>query len=169
MRFGWRDGRKIGQSGPDHAPVSRFRALDSEKDMPINDTSGPLFNASSPSAALQLSLESRLRARMDVNGSAGVRADLEHLGYACGCADMPAASVGAPHIRQRIWWVAEAPLEWAIPANYQNVRVNKEEDGSRQLADALSGAALMAGKADKTVPTGGQGTGHHAELEGWAT
>ena len=39
---------------------------------------------------------------------AGVRADLEHLGYACGAADLPAASVGAPHIRQRLWWVANA-------------------------------------------------------------
>ena len=38
---------------------------------------------------------------------AGVRADLEHLGYACGCADLPAAGVGAPHIRQRLWFVAE--------------------------------------------------------------
>ena len=38
----------------------------------------------------------------------GVRADLEHLGYAVGGADMPAASVGAPHIRQRLWWVADA-------------------------------------------------------------
>ena len=68
LRFGWRDGRKIGQSGLDHVPVSRFRAQDSEKDMPINATCGPLFNASSPSAALQLSLESRLHLRMDVNG-----------------------------------------------------------------------------------------------------
>ena len=39
---------------------------------------------------------------------AGVRADLEHVGYACGAADLPAASVGAPHIRQRLWWVADA-------------------------------------------------------------
>ena len=39
---------------------------------------------------------------------AAVRADLERLGYACGGADMPAASVGAPHIRQRLWWVADA-------------------------------------------------------------
>ncbi len=39
---------------------------------------------------------------------AGVRADLEQLGYAVGCADMPAASVGAPHIRQRLWWLADA-------------------------------------------------------------
>ena len=37
---------------------------------------------------------------------AGVRADLEHVGYACGCADLPAACVGAPHIRQRLWWGA---------------------------------------------------------------
>ncbi len=39
---------------------------------------------------------------------AGVRADLESMGYACGAADLPAAGVGAPHIRQRLWWVANA-------------------------------------------------------------
>ena len=39
---------------------------------------------------------------------AAVRADLERMGYACGGADMPAAGVGAPHIRQRLWWVADA-------------------------------------------------------------
>ena len=38
---------------------------------------------------------------------AGVRADLESSGYACGAADLPAAGVGAPHIRQRLWWVAD--------------------------------------------------------------
>lgn len=37
-----------------------------------------------------------------------VRADLEALGYACGAADLCAASVGAPHIRQRLYWVAYA-------------------------------------------------------------
>lgn len=36
----------------------------------------------------------------------GVRADLEALGYAVGAADLCAAGVGAPHIRQRLWWVA---------------------------------------------------------------
>jgi DNA (cytosine-5)-methyltransferase 1 len=39
---------------------------------------------------------------------AGVRADLENLGYAVGAADLCAASVGAPHIRQRLWWVGHA-------------------------------------------------------------
>lgn len=38
----------------------------------------------------------------------GVRADLEGVGYACGAADLCAAGVGAPHIRQRLYWVAHA-------------------------------------------------------------
>lgn len=37
---------------------------------------------------------------------AGVRLDLEDMGYAVGAADLCAAGVGAPHIRQRLWWVA---------------------------------------------------------------
>ena len=36
----------------------------------------------------------------------GVRDDLEALGYAVGAADLCAASVGAPHRRQRLYWVA---------------------------------------------------------------
>lgn len=59
----------IALSGPVPVHVSRFRARDSENAMPTNDTSGPLFTASSPSARLQSSLESKLRARTDVNGS----------------------------------------------------------------------------------------------------
>jgi DNA (cytosine-5)-methyltransferase 1 len=39
---------------------------------------------------------------------AGIRADLESLGYACGAADLSAAGVGAPHVRQRLYWVADA-------------------------------------------------------------
>jgi hypothetical protein len=56
-------------SGPAPVRVSRFRAQDSARAMPIADTSGPLFTHSSPSAALQRSLESRLRARMGASGS----------------------------------------------------------------------------------------------------
>lgn len=37
-----------------------------------------------------------------------VRSDLEALGYAVGAADLCAASVGAPHIRQRLFWVGIA-------------------------------------------------------------
>ena len=55
--------------GPAPVPVSRFRALASERDTPTSATFGPLFTRSSPSGDLQRCLESRLRARMDVNGS----------------------------------------------------------------------------------------------------
>ena len=37
----------------------------------------------------------------------GVFADLEKLGYAVAGADLCAAGVGAPHIRQRLWWFAD--------------------------------------------------------------
>jgi len=37
---------------------------------------------------------------------AGVRADLEALGYAVGCADLCSAGFGAPNIRQRLYWGA---------------------------------------------------------------
>ena len=36
-----------------------------------------------------------------------VLADMEGAGYACGAVDLCAAGVGAPHIRQRLWFVAE--------------------------------------------------------------
>src|SRR5277367_5157346 len=62
-------GRKAVKSPPVAARVSRFRARDSSAAMPTSDTSGPLFLNSSPSLSLQRSLENRLRARMDVNGS----------------------------------------------------------------------------------------------------
>ena len=45
---------------------------------------------------------------------AAVRADLEECGYACGCVDLAAASVGAPHIRQRLYWVADAERDAGV-------------------------------------------------------
>ena len=62
---------------------------------------------SSPSAALQSSLESRLKRQLDGVGSTLVFADLEGQGYACGAAVLPACGVGAPHIRQRLWFVGD--------------------------------------------------------------
>jgi DNA (cytosine-5)-methyltransferase 1 len=39
---------------------------------------------------------------------ARVRLDLEDLGYAVGAADLCAAGAGAPHLRQRLFWVANS-------------------------------------------------------------
>lgn len=42
---------------------------------------------------------------------AAVRADLEGMGYAVGGADLCAAGIGAPQIRARLWWMADADHE----------------------------------------------------------
>ena len=39
----------------------------------------------------------------------GISTDLESEGYACGSAVLGAHSVGAPHMRQRLYWVADTP------------------------------------------------------------
>jgi DNA (cytosine-5)-methyltransferase 1 len=45
------------------------------------------------------------------NWLASVRSDLETLDYAVGAADLCAAGIGAPHIRQRLWFVGMADTE----------------------------------------------------------
>jgi len=50
---------------------------------------------------------------MAAHGSLGVRTDLEAVGYGVGGADLCAAGVSAPHIRQRIyWWVTPSARDW---------------------------------------------------------
>lgn len=53
---------------------------------------------------------------------ASVRADLERMDYAVGAADLCGASAGAPHIRQRLFWVAHSlsagRAEWRSGAGY---------------------------------------------------
>ena len=56
-------------SGLEAVHVSRFRARESKKAMPTNATSGPLFNYSSPSAALSVVFGSRLQQNLEGNGS----------------------------------------------------------------------------------------------------
>jgi DNA (cytosine-5)-methyltransferase 1 len=45
----------------------------------------------------------------------GVSSDLESEDYACGAAVLGAHSVGAPHIRQRLYWVADSELQHERP------------------------------------------------------
>ena len=40
-----------------------------------------------------------------------VQTDVERMGYAFGCVPFPSAGVGAPHIRDRAYWVAESSRE----------------------------------------------------------
>ena len=45
-----------------------------------------------------------------------IHSDLEALGYAFGCVPFPSAGVGAPHIRDRLYWVADARSDGPLTA-----------------------------------------------------
>lgn len=63
------DGRTLAPSGPGHAPVSHSVALGSVKASPTSATYGLTSTDLFPSADLQSSLESKLRASMALDGS----------------------------------------------------------------------------------------------------
>ena len=61
-----------------------------------------------------------------------VSADLEGEGYACGAAVLGAHSVGAPHIRKRLYWVADAgrgrlDLEQGISREQSSTRERRDQ------------------------------------------
>ena len=78
---------------------------------------------------------------------AGVRADLEGMGYAVGAADLCAAGAGAPHIRQRLFWVAHpggAGRRTLLRPSEANGREKIESHGhcdARAVADTDGGHA----------------------------
>jgi DNA (cytosine-5)-methyltransferase 1 len=102
-----------------------------------------------------------------------VQADVEALGYAFGAVAFPSASVGAPHQRDRAYWVADADRQqWEGCGNFNRQGVN------------LQTAALLAGWPTPTATDGKGGyrggriaTGSYrrdrldvaAQLAGWPT
>lgn len=92
---------------------------------------------------------------------AGVRADLEGLGYGVGASDLCAASVGAPHIRQRLWWVGER-LADTVPAGRAE---GWPEPGRGSVADG----GAVGGVADPGCQSAGWGLcgpGEGADADG---
>lgn len=57
---------------------------------------------------------------------AGVRIDLEEMGYVVGAADLCAASAGAPHIRQRLFWVAYSRCQRIKSNRYEMAGTSSE-------------------------------------------
>jgi len=89
----------------------------------------------------------------------GVRADLETLGYAVGAADLCAAGVGAPHIRQRLYWLADSERgdsgSRSDTNGIQEAGSNAEKDRVRLRAEP-SGYGPDDGLADSSYG-GGRG------------
>ena len=76
----------------------------------------------------------------------GVCGDLEREGYACGAAVLGAHSVGAPHIRQRLYWVADSDRLGREVAIQQ--RADGPEAPSLREANGAGGDRLPVRLAD---------------------
>ena len=78
-----------------------------------------------------------------------VRIDLEAVGYAVGAADLGAASVGAPHIRQRLWWVADAEVSGRGQGGKDAGRLSSGDCSQRSVGrSAVDGSVDGGGLAD---------------------
>lgn len=100
---------------------------------------------------------------------AGVRTDLEAMGYAVGAADLCAAGVGAPHIRQRLYWVADAGSRGHAPRAVCKQGCS-DEGRSRLAATDCSGmgnADIAGSQAGRQAATA-DGHGRSADADGGA-
>ena len=80
-----------------------------------------------------------------------VFADLESESYACGATVLPACGVGAPHIRQRLWFVADAGCR-----RYEQVARSLEaaNRGPRPIKDRQLECGGATGAVADTMPAG---------------
>ncbi|MFM0689278.1 DNA cytosine methyltransferase [Paraburkholderia strydomiana] len=91
-----------------------------------------------------------------------VQADLEAMGYAIGCVPFPSAGVGAPHIRDRAYFMAYA--DNARPQGRQRVR----ERAAECIARARGVAGIVADAECERIRTHGRGStgGTSSPLQG---
>ena len=83
-----------------------------------------------------------------------VHTDMEALGYAFGAIPFPSAGVGAPHIRDRLYWVAYANFSGRQPQpDAERARVQCEVATTRPAREQLSddSAGISGGVADTAV------------------
>ncbi len=81
-----------------------------------------------------------------------VHADMEATGYAVGAADLCAAGIGAPHIRQRLWFVGERLADAADAGLQIGRRGSGREPGSVEQSERLraDGGLADAGSRGST-------------------
>jgi DNA (cytosine-5)-methyltransferase 1 len=83
-----------------------------------------------------------------------VRTDLEALGYSVGAADLCAAGVASPHIRQRLYWVADANGGKPWNGHIQPSREHGQQSQDGGAADGLRHALREGLAAVGTEQTG---------------
>ncbi|MBP9803275.1 MAG: DNA cytosine methyltransferase [Candidatus Accumulibacter sp.] len=66
-----------------------------------------------------------------------VHADLEAVGYAFGCVPFPSASVGAPHIRDRAYWVADAGSKRLEGRKRSRERIDAQRETAERSCEVI--------------------------------
>lgn len=81
-----------------------------------------------------------------------VQADVEALGYAFGCVPFPSAGVGAPHIRDRAFWVADTNDQGLEGWPGVQQRTNKLTTGANSLAKRVGNATISSQRPHDRKP-----------------
>jgi DNA (cytosine-5)-methyltransferase 1 len=100
-----------------------------------------------------------------------VQADLEVLGYAFGAVPFPAAGVGAPNIRDRLYWMAHADGKRPLSRAQSRVHRSQESPGAWHGQSKRSGAAGRLAGANSHRRASASSPGvldeeHHAKSRG---
>ena len=77
-----------------------------------------------------------------------VHADLEAVGYAVGAIAFPSAGVGAPHVRDRLYWLADANREPSGQGGAQHTRGNTGSDAQSRSGLGSGSLSVQLGHAN---------------------
>ena len=93
-----------------------------------------------------------------------VQTDMEALGYAFGAVPFPSAGVGAPHIRDRLYWLADSAMR-RHEQSQQFRRIERQANG--EPAGDFGRSDQGFGGVDDADNTGLEGFGGGHKTEGW--
>lgn len=129
--------------GQDHVLASLSARQAKAQGLMMSGTCGQLSTTSSASAALQLSLVNRLRQKTALVGSTLYTLTWKQRATPGGAVDLCAAGVGAPHIRQRLWWVGTRLADTSVTGLQ-----GRERSGPSGTQGSPSGHGSECGGAD---------------------
>jgi len=132
---GWPDDRPVWTGS---CPCQPFSAAGAGKQAGFNDERHlwPTFLGLIQERRPSIVFGEQVASKDGLNWLDLVQADLEASNYAVGAADLCAAGVGAPHIRQRLWFVGLGDADDARLEGRREVRARPEE-GQQPFGSAL--------------------------------
>ena len=147
-------------SGRDRARANRSLWPENEAAHPMGDTSGLNGSASSASARLAQSLANKLRPMTDSLGSTLFRLTWKTRVTPVGAVDIRAAGFGAPHIRQRLYFVAESESAGRSPDADGQKLAQQEGANGHSERNRLWPSSVRHGESSILADSDGRQPGH---------